>query len=73
VAAAAVMRASRRVARVTVAPAAALTSLPREIRDMRACRKDVWQQTPECAVTEMEEWRYGYVLECKTAENVCGS
>jgi len=33
VAAAAVMRASRRATRVTAAPAAALTSLPREIRD----------------------------------------
>jgi len=33
VAAAAVMRASHRATRVTVAPAAALTSLPREIRD----------------------------------------
>jgi len=33
VATAAVMRASHRVARVTAAPAVALTSLPREIRD----------------------------------------
>jgi len=36
VAAAAVMRASHRAARVTAAQAAALTSLPREIRDREA-------------------------------------
>ena len=37
-AAAALMRASHRAARVTAAPAAALTSLPREIRDTQPCQ-----------------------------------
>ena len=39
----------------------------------RAHREGVWQHTPESADTEMEQWRCGYVPECETTRNVCGS
>jgi len=57
VAAAAVMRASYRATRVAAAPAAALTSLPREIRDTQCWWYLHPRQTREHLLKGCPKWR----------------